>query len=157
VERSSGAAPPRRPGVGIRQRSADGDIVAVEIERPGDGLSILSLAGELDLSTIPKVEPQLSEQVSSSSAVVVDLTRLSFIDSSGIGLLIKAYRDAEAVGEQAADGNGRAALHTVVAKGSQVERVFGLAGIGLALPLFLDRHDAVAALGPGASDGERPG
>jgi hypothetical protein len=88
---------------------------------------------------------------------VVDLTRLSFIDSSGIGLLIKAHRDAEAVGEQAADGNGRAALHTVVAEGSQVERVFGLAGIGLALPLFLNRDEAVAALGPGASDGERPG
>jgi anti-anti-sigma factor len=154
VERSSGAAPPRRPGVGIRQRSADGDILTVEIERPGDGLSILSLVGELDLSTIPKVEPQLSEQVSSGSAVVVDLSRLTFIDSSGIGLLIKAHRAAEAVGEQSDGGNGRMALHTVVAEGSQVDRVFGLAGIGLALPLFLDRDEAVAALGP---SGERGG
>jgi anti-anti-sigma factor len=143
--------------VGIRQRSADGDILTVEIERPGDGLSILSLAGELDLSTIPKVEPRLSEQVSVGSAVVVDLSRLTFIDSSGIGLLIKVHQDAEALGEQADGGNGRVMLHTVIAEGSQVERVFALAGIGLALPLFLDRDEAVAALGPRATDGERPG
>jgi anti-anti-sigma factor len=139
-----------------QHKAADGELLGIEIERPGDGLSILLLAGELDLSTIPKVEPELSEQVSSGSAVVVDLSRLTFIDSSGIGLLIKAHQDAEAVGEQADGGNGRTALHTVVAEGSQVERVFGLAGIGLALPLFLDRDEAVAALGPRAGDGERP-
>jgi anti-sigma B factor antagonist len=108
---------------------------------PGDpGISVLSLAGELDLSTIPRVEGPLFTQVETHSAVVLDLTALSFIDSSGIGLLIKAFRAGE-------DGDG-GKLHTVIARNSQVERVFKLTCIDRALPLYLDREAAVAALAP---------
>jgi anti-anti-sigma factor len=103
---------------------------------------VVSLAGELDLSTVPRVEGQLFEQLRSHSGVVVDLTRLSFIDSSGIGLLIKAFR--------AIDEGGR--LHTVIAPGSQVERVFRLAGIDRALPLFLEQTRALDSLNGDAGD-----
>jgi anti-sigma B factor antagonist len=122
VERSSGAAPPRQ-------------LLAVEVEGAEGEQSIVSLAGELDLSTMPQLERPLSEQLESHFAVIVDLTALSFIDSSGIGLLISAFRANE----------GK--LHTVIAEGSQVERVFRLAGIDQALPLYLSRADALRALG----------
>jgi anti-sigma B factor antagonist len=112
--------------------------VRVEPENPS--VSVLSLAGELDLSTIPRVEGPLFKQLETHSAVVLDLAALSFIDSSGIGLLIKAYRAGE-------DGNG-GKLHTVIARNSQIERVFKLACIDRALPLYLDREAAVAALAP---------
>jgi len=117
-------------------------LLHIEIERLGDGPSIVALSGELDLSTLPKLENPLLGELHANDGVIVDLSRLSFIDSSGIGLLIKAHRAAE---------NGRA-LHTVVAAGSQVERVFALAGIDRALPLHLDRDQAIAALA--ASDGD---
>jgi anti-sigma B factor antagonist len=123
VERSSGAAPPRPP-------------LGIEIERPASSLSIVSLAGELDLSTIPQVEAGLLDEIQLSDIVVVDLTRLVFIDSSGIGLLIKAHREM----------NHGEALRTIIARGSQVDRVFEVAGIGTVLPLFFDRDEAVAAL-----------
>jgi anti-sigma B factor antagonist len=108
----------------------------VRVEASGRDASVVSLAGELDLSTIPRIEGQLLEQVRSHSGVVVDLTRLSFIDSSGIGLLIKAFR--------AVDDGGK--LLTVIAPGSQVERVFQVAGIDRALPLFVERNQALDAL-----------
>jgi anti-sigma B factor antagonist len=105
-------------------------------------MSIVSLAGELDLSTIPRVERRLFDQLRTQSGVIVDLTRLSFIDSSGIGLLIQAFRATE----------DRGSLHTVIAEGSQVERVFRLVGIDRTLPLFSERSRALEALNGAAGD-----
>jgi anti-anti-sigma factor len=137
VERSSGAAPPRPSGRGNPINQPERDLLTIEVERPGNGLAIIALAGELDLGTIPRLEGQLLQELEANEGVVVDLRRLAFIDSSGIGLLIKAQRATME------DGS---ALHTVVTDGSQVERVFTVAGIGRALPVFLDRDEAVAAL-----------
>jgi anti-sigma B factor antagonist len=140
VERSSGAAPPRQPGGSGEPEASgggNGQLLAVRIETGDDGVSVVSLAGELDLSTIPRIEAPLLRELRGNPAVVLDLTALSFIDSSGIGLLIKAFRNGE--------NPGGGQLHTVIARDSQIERVFRLAGIDRALPLYLDRGAAVAA------------
>ena len=142
MERPSGVAPPRQPGGSIESDAANGQLLAVRVESAGPDASIVSLAGELDLSTIPRMESQLFEQLRSHPGVVLDLSRLSFIDSSGIGLLIKAFR--------AVDGGGK--LHTVIAPGSQVDRVFRLTGIDRALPLFVERTRALESLNGAATD-----
>jgi anti-sigma B factor antagonist len=116
----------------------NGNLLTIRVETTGNGTSVVSLAGELDLSTIPRMAVPLLGEVS-HRAVIVDLSALSFIDSSGIAVLIKAFR--------AAEGNGR--MHTVIASGSQVERVLRLAGIDRALPLFVDREAALEALPDG--------
>jgi anti-anti-sigma factor len=136
VERSSGAAPPRRFRGGARTALGTDDLLSVELDAAGEDISVVALSGELDLSTIPRLEPLLLEELGRRSAVIIDLTSLDFIDSSGIGLLIKA--------RQADNGSGR--LHTVVSPGSQVERVFTITGIGRVLPLFSARAEALAAV-----------
>jgi anti-sigma B factor antagonist len=138
VERSSGAAPPRRPSGGDDVERTQGDLLGVEIVRSANEHSVIALAGELDLSTIPRLEGRLLEELRARGSVVVDLTRLTFIDSSGMGLLIKAHRAT----------NGAGGLHLVVSDGSQVERVFTIAGIGSAVPIFPDRGAAITALDP---------
>ena len=134
MERSSGAAPPLSPGGSGEPE--DGQTLTVRIEPLGASACVVSLAGELDLSTIPRVEKQLVEQLRSKDGVVVDLTKVSFIDSSGIALLIQAFRATDDAG----------VLNTVIAGGSQVERVFRLAGIDRALPVFTDRASAVEGM-----------
>jgi anti-anti-sigma factor len=124
VERSSGAA----PSLQLAFRAA------------GEDAHVIELIGELDLSMIPKLETPLLRALRASDAVILDLSRVCFIDSSGIGLLIKAHR--------ATDEGGK--LHTVIRRGSQVQRVLNLAGIDRALPIFLDRDQAIAALAPQA-------
>jgi anti-anti-sigma factor len=114
----------------------------VRIEPAGASASVISLAGELDLSTIPRLEKQLFQEIHSKAGVIVDLTNVSFIDSSGIGMLIRAFR--------AIDESGT--LNTVIAEGSQVERVFRLAGVDRALPLFTARALALEALNGAARD-----
>jgi len=142
VERSSGAAPPRQTGRSDEPGDGAGQRLAISVETGGHDISVFALSGELDLSTIPLLERRLLDEVRSTSAVVVDLTAVSFIDSSGIGLLIQAFRS----------GGDSERLHTVISDGSQVERVFRLAGIDRALPLYMDRHGAIEALNGVASD-----
>jgi anti-anti-sigma factor len=96
---------------------------------------VFAIAGELDLSTIPRMESPLLEQVRQRSALLLDLTNVSFIDSSGIGALIRAFHES--------DG---APIHVVVGKGSQVERVFQVARVTDTLSVFSDREPALAAL-----------
>jgi len=102
----------------------------------------VAVAGELDLSVVPRLAEPLTEQIDQRPGVMVDLTRLTFIDSSGIGALIKASRDA----------NG-ALLAVLIVPGSQVDRVFDIAGIAETLPVFTDRDEALAALAGQDRDG----
>ena len=142
MERSSGAAPPRQPPATGGPAAGNGELLKVHVESVRPNASVVALSGELDLSTVPALERPLFDQLRKHSGVVVDLTRLGFIDSSGIRLLIHAFR--------ATDDGG--SLHTVIAHGTQVERVFRLAGIDRSLPVFFERDAALAALnGGGAS------
>jgi anti-sigma B factor antagonist len=131
VDRFSGSAPSPPPGGSDRDKSAG---LLVRIEDSPLGPSIVAVSGELDLSTIARVEGPLLEQLRQRPAVLVDLTRLSFIDSSGIGILIQAFRESNGI-----------PMHLVIGPGSQVERVFRIAGVVDALPVYLDREEALAA------------
>ena len=133
----SGSAPPLEPGGG---GEIDGGLLDVSLEAIEDDRSVLALSGELDLSTIPRVEPRLFAELRARSGLVVDLSELSFIDSSGIAVLIAAQR---------ASGEECCRMHTVVAAGSQVEKVFGLARIETALSTFPTREQAIEALDAG--------
>ena len=132
MERSSGAAPPLNQG-GSDQNGSEP--LTVRIEESADGTAVVAIAGELDLSTIPRMESPLLEQIRQRSAVLLDLSNLSFIDSSGIRTLIRAFHES--------DG---APFHVVVGKGSQVERVFQVARVTDTLSVFSDPELALAAL-----------
>jgi anti-sigma B factor antagonist len=136
MERSSGAAPPPRGS-----DSATLPALTVRIEDSVEGAATVALGGELDLSTIPRMEGALLEQVTQRPAVLVDLSALTFIDSSGLSILIRALRSA----------NGTP-VHILIDPGSQVERVFRIAGLCEALPVFWDRERALGTL---TADGER--
>jgi anti-sigma B factor antagonist len=109
--------------------------LAVRIEDSARGASVVALTGELDLSTITRMENALLEQLRQRPAVLLDLSTLSFIDSTGIGILIQAFRTA----------NGTP-MSILIGPGSQVERVFRIAGVAEALPVFSDRDLALTAL-----------
>jgi anti-anti-sigma factor len=128
-------------------QSGDGDhpALTVRIQDASDGASIVAIAGELDLSTIPRMQGPLLEQISQRPAVLIDLSGLSFIDSSGIGILIQALRGA----------NGTP-VRILIASDSQVDRVFSIAGVSDALPVFTERQRALAWAGNHDRETEGP-
>lgn len=56
-----------------------------------EGATVVYLDGELDLAGVPKLQEALhSVQHANVSQIVVDLRGLTFIDSTGLGVLIAA-------------------------------------------------------------------
>jgi anti-sigma B factor antagonist len=71
------------------------------IKRSDDptGVVVLALSGELDVTSAPELEKCLNELMAEAhTRVVLDLSELSFVDSPGISVLVKAKQEAEAKG-----------------------------------------------------------
>lgn len=78
---------------------------------------IVTPRGELDLATVPRLEIELVHARSTGRAVVVDLRQLTFMDSTGLHLLMRFDADARSLGQSFAiiDGEGPIArLLTIV-------------------------------------------
>lgn len=64
-----------------------------------DSANILSLNGEIDLHVSPNVEQLLTSVIAKRPRqVVVDLSRVTFIDSSGLAVLIHAMQNVQEYG-----------------------------------------------------------
>ena len=60
-----------------------------------DGVVVTSVRGELDLETAGELRRRLGSEGDEARRRVVDLSGCTFIDSTGVGLLVRAFRAAE--------------------------------------------------------------
>ena len=76
------------------------EILDVETE-DRNGLVHVALKGELDLSTVAKVQDELRRvEESAPPVVVLDLSRLTFLDSTGLRCLVTADERAREAGRR---------------------------------------------------------
>lgn len=88
--------------------------------RAFDGGLVLVLAGEFDLSGLPRFQQAWSAIVDAApERVVIDFTELQFIDSSGISAIVDAISHEEQDGRRLRASGIR----------DQVQRVFDLVGV----------------------------
>jgi anti-sigma B factor antagonist len=100
-----------------------------------DETVVVSVTGDLDLWSAPALEQRLRQCVEAGRCwIVVDLTRASFLDSSGLGALTASMRRVERRG-------GRLA---VVRPDGQLRRVFELTGLARILNVVPERARALA-------------
>jgi anti-sigma B factor antagonist len=100
----------------VRQTSSEG--LRVEIAPDRERVTVRA-EGEIDLATIAEVERPVLELLDSGFGhVVVDMRAVTFMDSSGIRLLIGAHR-------QAVD---RGASLSIVVGGSRIRKTLELSG-----------------------------
>jgi anti-anti-sigma factor len=97
--------------------------VRITEERYGT-TSYLRIAGEIDMATVPQLETAVGRARSHSQAVVIDLSEVTFIDSTGVSFILRM--DAES----RADGFSL----LLVPGPPAVQRVFELVGIADRLP-----------------------
>jgi anti-anti-sigma factor len=83
-----------------------------------DGRQVVTPKGELDLTTVPLLEQRLNE-VLPGGETVLDLSRVSFIDSTGVALLVS-------ISETARENRWRLELRD---PSPQVERLITLTGV----------------------------
>jgi anti-anti-sigma factor len=106
------------------------------------GIRLLEVNGELDLSTASQLEGPLEEAVASpAAAVLIDLAGCTFIDSTGIALVVRAWQRVDA-----AAGNGGEGGLVLCCQNEQVRRVLEVTGLEHSLRVFPTRDEAVAAL-----------
>lgn len=62
------------------------------------GVKVVALSGEVDLSTSPKVRDALLDCIFGGANVVVDLSQVAYIDSSGVASLVEAFQNGKSRG-----------------------------------------------------------
>jgi anti-sigma B factor antagonist len=91
--------------------------------RPGSdgGTCRLLVSGEVDLTTGPALTAQIDQQLADPTVtqLVVDLTEVTFLDSSGVNSLIRGHLQAQADGKQ----------FCVRGASDRVRRVFDISGV----------------------------
>jgi anti-sigma B factor antagonist len=69
------------------------DELSIDLKNDNDGTLVFRLRGSLDLATAPTVRAALTDATEQgSNNLIVDLTQLEFLDSTGLGVLIGAHR-----------------------------------------------------------------
>jgi anti-sigma B factor antagonist len=95
--------------------------------RTADGITIAELAGELDLASAPALREQLLRLLrAGSSRLVLDLSRVSFCDASGLAVLVGTAHRARR----------RGGFLRLAAVSPQTARVLNLTGLHRHLPTF---------------------
>lgn len=107
---------------------------------------MLTISGEHDLNTAPELRSQLSELLDGDRGIVVDLSAATFVDSSILGVILDARRNA---GDA---GRGFSVAHAP--DGAEaVGRVLEITGLRAELPVHEAREQAEAQASAGNSGG----
>jgi anti-sigma B factor antagonist len=103
----------------------------------GDGLGLVELSGEVDLYTSPRFKDDLVALIDAGvAAIVIDLSLVTFIDSTALGVIIGAVKRLH-------EHDGRLAI---VAASRPVVRILDITGLDRVLTVFDTREAAFAGL-----------
>jgi anti-sigma B factor antagonist len=95
--------------------------------------TVLAVTGEVDLATAPELGSAVDTALASGAQELwLDLSATAFMDSSGLHLLLDAHRRMRGLRRRLA----------IVCPGGAVRRLFEIAGLADALPLYEDRAAA---------------
>jgi anti-sigma B factor antagonist len=133
-------AGPARDGAAARR---DGDLPGGGHAwvRPSGGLPVICVPDEVDLSNACELVAALTAAARDSATVIVDMSRTTYCDSSGISALVQASRTASAA-------SGSLLLVTC---SPIVLRVLAVTGVDRLLQVHASVPDAIAAAPPAAS------
>lgn len=97
------------------------DALSVDIKSEHNGSAIIyRLHGSLDLATAPSLRAALIEAANEGKHdIIVDLTELEFLDSTGLGALIGAHR-------RALENGGRVRL---IVRDGPIQRLLNITGL----------------------------
>lgn len=115
------------------------DALSVEIKSANGGSAMVyRLRGSLDLATAPSMRAALLEAANAGKhEIIVDLTQVEFLDSTGLGALIGAHR-------RAVENGGHVRL--IVNEG-QILRLLTITGLMRIFAVFGSVEDALADRG----------
>lgn len=93
---------------------------------------IIKLAGELDLHTVDNARQHIDKLLSNKkiNRLLLDLENISFIDSSGIGLIIGRYKRIQQMG---------GTMELICSK-PQIKKILEMSGIGQIINIYKNQE-----------------
>jgi anti-sigma B factor antagonist len=125
----------RHPGRAKRKLAPmSQDELSIDIKREdGPDLLLFKLRGSLDLATSPTVRAALMDATKKGKRdLIVDLTQLEFLDSTGLGALIGAHRRMSEHG---------GSLRLIIAEGA-ISRLLNITGLVRVFSVYHSVEDA---------------
>jgi anti-sigma B factor antagonist len=108
--------------------------LAISTEQVSPTESILALTGEIDLYTCPELKTELLRVIEDGATfVVVDLSGTTFIDSTGLAVLIRGA-------ERLRMNDGRLA---VVCVDPNLKKIFEVTGLDRIFSIYASRDEAL--------------
>jgi anti-sigma B factor antagonist len=102
--------------------------------------TVLEVAGEIDVYTAPKLREKLIELVNEGSYhLVVDLEKVDFLDSTGLGVLVGGLKRVR---------NHDGSLELVCTQ-DKILKIFRITGLTKVFPIYDSVEDAIAGSGGG--------
>jgi stage II sporulation protein AA (anti-sigma F factor antagonist) len=114
--------------------------------RPLDGAMCLSVAGDLDLAGVPSFLGYLNRASDGGSNLIVDLSRLRYIDSSGINTLLAVQKTFARAGRRI----------VLAAVSPRMLRVLKIISLEQLLPVYPTVDAALASLRDGGQSARKP-
>ena len=97
-------------------------------------VSVVGARGEVDVFTAPDLDAELDALIADGNArLVVDLSDVAFLDSTGLGVLVKALKHARENGGW---------LHLVITS-DRIRKIFEITGLDASIPIFDTAQDAI--------------
>ena len=97
---------------------------------PGSDRYVITVSGEVDLATSPELDNAIISAIESgTSSVAIDLTDVSFMDSSGLGVIVRGLKRCREADKD---------LDLVITN-ERVLKVFGITGLDQVIPI----HDSI--------------
>ncbi len=106
----------------------------VSLENVG-GFSLIHLAGEVDVYSAPKLRETIKGLVEDGNCnIVVDLERVAFLDSTGLGVLVGGLKRVKHL---------RGELG-IICNQEKILRIFRITGLTKVFPIYRSREDLLA-------------
>jgi anti-sigma B factor antagonist len=99
-----------------------------------DGVPVVSAPEEIDITNAGQFRSALLSAAAGHGVIIADLSATEFCDSSGLNVLVRALRRAEADGGEV----------RLIASGAAVLRILGVTGIGSIFPVYPSLDAALA-------------
>jgi anti-sigma B factor antagonist len=117
--------------------TGDGMDLDLNVRKEGDH-AILEVAGEIDVYTAPKLREKLIELVSDGSHnIIVDLEKVDFLDSTGLGVLVGGLKRVR---------NHDGSLQLVCTQ-EKILKIFRITGLTKVFPIHGSIADAQSGAG----------
>jgi anti-sigma B factor antagonist len=102
-----------------------------------NGVTVVSLTGDVDLQTSPSVRQKLLECLEKHKKLVIDMSAVAYIDSSGVASLVEAFQVSRK----------KSAKFALAAVSPSAMRVLSLARLDRVFSIHPDVAAAAAAVG----------